>query len=88
MKIDRRSDLNLSEIAEKCNPILRGWENYYGKYSKSSLNSIWNFFDEKIVKWIKKKYKKVKSKGKARQILSQIKLDFPMLFTHWKFRYR
>ena len=35
-----RSNKTLGEIAEFCNPKIRGWINYYGKYHKSTLHVI------------------------------------------------
>lgn len=35
-----RPDKCLEDIAKECNPILRGWISYYGRYNPSSLYSV------------------------------------------------
>jgi RNA-directed DNA polymerase len=82
--IRHRNEMNLEEIAEKFNPILRGWLNYYGKYSRSTLYKVWRHFNKAIVAWIMKKYKKVNSKTKAINLLNRIYGNQPTLFEHWK----
>jgi hypothetical protein len=39
-RFHRRSDKSLSDLPNMCNPILRGWLNYYGSYYKSALYPI------------------------------------------------
>lgn len=36
-----RADLSIDAIAKWFNPILSGWSNYYGYYSKSALSPVW-----------------------------------------------
>lgn len=36
-----RSDMELREVAEKFNPILRGWVNYYGTFYPSQLRKVY-----------------------------------------------
>lgn len=38
--LGNRTDLSLADIARWYNPILQGWLNYYGKYSRSSLYPV------------------------------------------------
>jgi hypothetical protein len=37
-RIGRRIELNLDDIANRCNPILQGWINYYGQFHSSALD--------------------------------------------------
>jgi group II intron reverse transcriptase/maturase len=83
-KLKYRVELGLEEIAEYCNPVLRGWMNYYGKYSPSSLESIWTQFNAVLVKWAMRKYKKINGKTKAATMLESIQQKKPELFPHWR----
>ena len=55
-----RSGSSLEDIANEFNPILRGWFNYYGKYQPSAVFRIWRHFNRVLVKWARRKYKRLK----------------------------
>lgn len=80
----RRTDLSLNDIADKFNPILRGWIEYYGKYSRSDLYPVLRHFNKTLVAWAKRKYKKIKGKTEASILLVNIAKREPKLFAHWK----
>jgi RNA-directed DNA polymerase len=83
-KIHLWSAQTLESIAYVLNPVIRGWINYYGKYRRSSLHSVQEQLDYALVRWAKRKYKKLKpSLRKATAWLRRIKLKQPKLFTHW-----
>ena len=85
MNWQRRSDLSLDEIAQASNPVLRGWLQYYGVYSRSSLASVFNHFNGKLLGWLKRKYKHLRGKKvKAGKVLAKISKSQPNLFAHWK----
>jgi len=44
-KLHLRSDLSLEELAEKYNPVIRGWIQYYGKFYKTELISLANYIN-------------------------------------------
>jgi RNA-directed DNA polymerase len=80
----KRTEVQMSDIAEIFNPILRGWINYYGRYHKRELNKVLNYFNLKLTKWCMRKYKKLKGKSvRARERVIQIAKENPSLFTHW-----
>lgn len=81
----RRTDLELSEIAERYNPVLMGWINYYGKYCRSELYSVFRHFNKTLVAWAMRKYKKLGgSKTKAVKLLVNLARNGPKLFVHWQ----
>jgi len=82
--IRRRSDLDLIEISRICEPILRGWEQHYGKYNKSSLNPMYQHFNRTLRTWAMRKYKKLKGrKIAAGDFIEGIAKKRPQLFNHW-----
>lgn len=83
-KFYRRTDLRLHDIAERFNPILRGWIEYYGRYNRSALNPVFRHFNNTLVAWARRKYKKYKGKTRAGILLENIAKREPHLFAHWK----
>lgn len=80
-----RSDLSLGEIADRYNPVLQGWLNYYGAYNRSSLYPVWRHMNKTLVGWAMHKYKPLKGhKTKAARFLQGIAKEQPRLFAHWK----
>ena len=39
-RLHLRSDKALDDLARMCNPVLRGWINYYGRFYKSALHPV------------------------------------------------
>jgi len=85
LKIRSRTDLNLVEIARWLNPILNGWLNYYGKFTRSEMYSVWRHFNKTLIRWARRKYKSLKRhKTKASVFLEGIAKQHPNLFVHWR----
>ena len=73
------------ELAKAINPIIQGWINYYGKFSKSSMSAIYDYINTKLMKWARRKFKPLqRRKWRANQWLRELCKQFPMLFAHWK----
>lgn len=84
-KFYKRTDLNLNDIAKMANPILRGWIEYYGRYNRSSLYSVFNHFNRTLATWTRRKYEKLKGhKMRAIIFLDKLSKREPHLFAHWK----
>jgi RNA-directed DNA polymerase len=85
LNIRNRVDLSLEAIAKILNPKLRGWINYYGKYTKSILNNVLARINKSLVKWIMKKYKRLKgSIYKTLEVYKKLVQHNISLFAHWK----
>jgi RNA-directed DNA polymerase len=75
----------LTEIAEKYNPVIGGWLNYYGKYGRAELSKVLDSVNRHLCHWIRRKYKRYKHKPyQARCLLKKISLGNRDLFAHWK----
>ena len=84
-KLYRRTDQTLNEIAEKYNPLIRGWINYYGSYYKSELYRVLYHLACTLRKWVMKKYKRFHGRPKRASLwLGRIALRDTDLFAHWK----
>lgn len=84
--LSRLTGRSLKNVASLINPQVRGWIEYYGKYHQSAIYPIFCFYmEEKILKWAKRKYKKLKeSIVRAKKWLDKIRKREPSLFAHWK----
>ena len=76
--------VDLAEVARQINPTLRGWVNYYGRFHRSALHTVFDTLDTYLVRWLRRKYQKMKEKTtRARQWLGCIRRRHPTLFVHW-----
>jgi RNA-directed DNA polymerase len=81
----KRTDLELRDIANIYNPVLRGWIEYYSRYHSSALNPVLGHFNETLIVWAMRKYKKLRGhKTKAASFIREIAKREPKLFVHWK----
>ena len=80
-----RTDLEIKDIAEIYNPVLRGWIQYYGRYYPSALNPVLGHFNKTLVAWATRKYKKLRGhKTKAALFIQGIANREPQMFAHWR----
>ena len=85
LRIQMKSDLSLQDIAKWINPMLRGWINYYGKYTQSAMNSVLEKINSILVAWSRRKYLKLKNrKVYARKCMKDYASKHTNLFAHWK----
>jgi len=79
----RNTQQDIVEISGKLNSRVIGWINYFGLYGKRELRRTMLRLEQRLVKWIKNKYK-ITSLNEAVRKLSLIKKDKPWLFNHWQ----
>jgi len=76
---------SIESVARILNPIIQGWINYYGKFRKSSLSSLFHYINDKLTKWVMRKYKSLhRRKTRAGNWLKSLFLQNRDLFAHWK----
>lgn len=77
-----RSSESAEDIATRYNAILRGWIEYYGKFSYRNFGyHLWSVFQSRLVKWMQTKYRV--STRKAEYKLALLRKAKPQLFAHW-----
>jgi len=87
--VARRSDKTLTDLALMFNKKLQGWINYYGKFYKSMLYPVFRHFNELLVMWAMRKYKRLRRhKGRARRFIADVSRRQPGLFAHWRWGVR
>src|SRR5699024_9234589 len=57
-RLHRRTDLELADLAEAINPIIRGWMAYYGAFYRSALYSLLARINGYLMRWIRRKYRR------------------------------
>ena len=83
-RFGRRTELELKDIADISNTVLRGWINYFGQYYGSELDSVFRHFNQTLVKWAMRKYKSLRGKKtKTIAFLNKLAKEKPKLFAHW-----
>lgn len=88
LKIHRRTNSTLEDIARTLNPKIRGWMQYYETFRKRSMTNIFHRLHNRLVKWILNKYKRFKGSVKRGfRYLRGIYKSYPYLFYHWNLGY-
>jgi RNA-directed DNA polymerase len=82
-RIHLRSGTELGDIASWINPIVRGWMTYYGRFYRTALNGLLQRINTYLVRWAKRKYKRLRSYKKVRKWWEGLTARQPRLFTHW-----
>lgn len=82
-RLHRRTDLSFAELATMINPIIRGWMRYYGAFYPSALSSLLARINTYLVRWIRKKYKRLRAHRKARAAWDRTTAQYPQYFAHW-----
>lgn len=85
LNVRNKSDLSLQQLAEWLNPMIRGWINYYGKFTKSAINGVFQRLNRTLVMWSMKKYKKLAYRvSYAARCMKEIASKHANLFAHWE----
>jgi RNA-directed DNA polymerase len=83
-RLHRRTGQDLVDIARDINPVVRGWMEYYGAFYRSAMYPLLSRINAYLVRWIRKKYKRLKAKKKAFQCWRGIVKRYPRGFAHWE----
>jgi RNA-directed DNA polymerase len=82
-RLHRRIGLTFAEIARLINPVVRGWMQYYGAFYRSELYPLLSRINAYLMRWIRKKYKRLRTTTKAAACWQRITRQYPRLFAHW-----
>ena len=76
--------LSLSELAAWVNPVVSGWINYYGRFYHTALRPLLRRINAYILRWVRKKYRRLRSWKKALAWWRVVLQRAPNLFKHWR----
>jgi len=71
----------IQQIADLLNPRIRGWINYYCRWSKWTTTWIWRVMNLRLIKWFK--WNRGFNKKRAIHWLKSVYKTNPKLFAHW-----
>ncbi len=75
----------LENIADKINPVVRGWYQYYGRFYKSEVYPVLRNVERYLTLWVRRKYKRLSRHGRrARLFLGKVCNRTRSLFVHWE----
>ncbi|MFI6494762.1 group II intron reverse transcriptase/maturase [Streptomyces sp. NPDC050564] len=82
-RLHMRMHLTFFELARQINPIVRGWMQYYGAFYRSELHRLLKRINAYLMRWIRKKYRRLRRFDKAHACWQRITRQHPRLFAHW-----
>jgi group II intron reverse transcriptase/maturase len=83
-RLHMHSTYSLDELARWINPIVQGWMNYYGRFYRSALYPLLKRINAYLVRWARKKYKRLRTFKKSHVWWKAVTKRAPLLFAHWK----
>jgi RNA-directed DNA polymerase len=83
-RLHRQTGHSLAGLARAINPIVRGWMQYYGTFYRSVLHPLLQRINAYLMRWIRKKYKRLRGFKKAKTCWEGITTRYPHLFVHWR----
>jgi RNA-directed DNA polymerase len=84
MRIHRRTDLSLNDLAAWLNPIVAGWMRYYGRFYRSALSPLLRRVSFYLKRWAGNKYKRLRTHKRFQRWWAGLQTREPGLFAHWQ----
>jgi RNA-directed DNA polymerase len=89
LNIRRQTQRMLGDVAQMLNPLLRGWIEYYGRYTPSALYPLFRYVNATLLAWAQRKFKRFKAhKVRAAYFLMKLAQTRAELFVHWQYGMR
>jgi group II intron reverse transcriptase/maturase len=83
LRIHRRTDLSLDDLARWLNPIIAGWINYYGRFYRTALDPLLRRVNTYLRRWAGRKYKRLRTHKRFSRWWAGLLHRQPGLFAHW-----
>ena len=84
MRIPKRTDLALDDLARWLNPIVVGWINYYGRFYRAGLDPLLQRVNSYLRRWAAKKYRRLRSAKRCDRWWTGLLVRQSGLFAHWR----
>ena len=82
MRIHRRTDLSLDDLAKSLNPIIAGWMNYYGRFYRIEIYPLLQRVNIYMRRWAGRKFKRLRTLKRFRRWWARMLERAPGLFAH------
>jgi RNA-directed DNA polymerase len=83
-RLHTRTGHSMGEIADAINPVIRGWMQYYGAFYRTELYPLLRRINSYLVRWVRKKYKRLKTFKRAHRAWKRVTSQYPAWFAHWR----
>jgi RNA-directed DNA polymerase len=83
-RLTRWTNLSLNELAAWVNQIVPGWLDYYGRYYRTALSPLLRRINAYILRWARKKYKRLRAFKRAMAWWEGVVKREPNLLRHWQ----
>ena len=84
LRIHRRTNLSLHDLARWLNPIVAGWMQYYGRFYRSVMYPLLQRVSTYLKRWAGKKYRRLRAHTRFQRWWAGLFERQPGLFAHWK----
>jgi len=72
------------DLADRINPVVRGWMQYYGAFNKSALYPLLKRINAYLVRWLRGKYRRLRISWSRTMSVWHRGVKFaPRFFAHW-----
>jgi len=83
-RLHLKTGRTLRDLAREINPIVRGWMQYYGAFYRSALHPLLQRINGYLVRWLRKKYRRLRTFAKAHAAWGRLTRQHPAYFAHWQ----
>jgi len=84
LRIHRRTNLSIDDLAAWLNPIIAGWMNYYGRYYRTGIYPLLRRVNIYLRRWAGKKYRRLRTLKRFKWWWAGLLKREPGLFAHWQ----
>ncbi|MFG2233565.1 group II intron reverse transcriptase/maturase [Streptomyces sp. NPDC048723] len=82
-RLHLHTEVSEADLARLINPVVRGWMQYYGAFYRSALYPLLGRINSYLMRWIRKKYKRLRGRKKAQDAWNRTVSQRPRFFAHW-----
>jgi RNA-directed DNA polymerase len=82
-RIHSRTRHAMRDLADRINPVVRGWMAYYGRFTPAALHLLLKRINGYLVRWARKKYRRLAPFKRAKRWWDDLVTRNRSLFAHW-----
>ncbi len=83
-RLHTHTTLTEKDLARWINPVIQGWMNYYGAFYKTALYPLLRRINGYLMRWLRKKYKRLRTFTKAQAAWQRVTAQHPRFFAQWQ----
>ncbi len=75
---------SLQDLADRINPVVRGWMTYYGRFTPAALYRLLKRINGYLVRWARKKYRRLAPFKRVKRWWDGLLARNRPMFAHWR----